>query len=78
MCGIINDSLIVAMMLLPVVILYVSGCFVRMVGCVLHKDGNKMMVVIFTATSFTTNFWFEFLLVWSFLGLLYEDIGLYF
>jgi len=51
MCGIIHGSLIAVTMLLPVVILYVSGSFVRKISCVLHKDCNcnKIMVVTFTA-----------------------------
>jgi len=38
MWGVINDSLIVITMLLPVVILYLRGCFVRKISSVLHKD----------------------------------------
>jgi len=51
MSGIINGSLIVVTILLPVVILYVSGYFVRKVSCVLHKkcNCNKTRVVTLTA-----------------------------
>jgi len=38
----INNSLIVITMLLPVVILYVSGYFVRKISCVLHKTATAI------------------------------------
>ena len=51
---------------------YATGCFVRKVSCVLHKDCNcnKIMAVTFTANcySFIAYFGLRFGLDWSFLG----------